>query len=248
MKRHAFTLAETLITLGIIGVVAALTIPNLISHYQEQVTVNKLLKSYSILEQAFTSAINENGPVDTWCSQEDLWNACSIKIYETINPYLNVVKECDKGSENGCFNRSYKHRFKDATASVNSRSVVLSDGMSISFNANTGGSVKNLWCKGSKTAGKAAGYCGAISVDVDGLKGKNTVDVDLFGFYLFKDGIAPRGMPKEDTWTESFDDQCLGKGYYSGSACSGWIIINKNMDYLHCPDKLGWNKAKSCKE
>ncbi len=38
MYRKGFTLAEVLITLGIIGVVAAITIPSLITNYQKTVT------------------------------------------------------------------------------------------------------------------------------------------------------------------------------------------------------------------
>ena len=41
----AFTLSEVLITLGIIGIVAAMTLPALIGNYQKHVTVNKLKKS-----------------------------------------------------------------------------------------------------------------------------------------------------------------------------------------------------------
>lgn len=44
MKHKAFTLAETLITIGIIGVVAAMTIPILIKNYKAQVTATKLKK------------------------------------------------------------------------------------------------------------------------------------------------------------------------------------------------------------
>ena len=48
MKR-GFTLAEVLITLGIIGVVAAITIPNLMTHFQQEQTVTKLKKAYSVI-------------------------------------------------------------------------------------------------------------------------------------------------------------------------------------------------------
>lgn len=48
IMKKAFTLAEVLITLGIIGVVAALTIPNLISHYQKEKTVTQLKKNFSL--------------------------------------------------------------------------------------------------------------------------------------------------------------------------------------------------------
>ena len=47
MNKKGFTLAEVLITFGIIGVVAAITMPMLITHYQKQATVNQLKKAYS---------------------------------------------------------------------------------------------------------------------------------------------------------------------------------------------------------
>lgn len=54
MKKHkAFTLAETLITLGIIGVVAAITIPGLIYNYKAHRLQSQFLKSYSTLQQVF---------------------------------------------------------------------------------------------------------------------------------------------------------------------------------------------------
>ena len=56
----AFTLAEVLITLGIIGVVAAMTMPVLIQNHQEKVTVTRLKKAYSILSQAYMSSSAEN--------------------------------------------------------------------------------------------------------------------------------------------------------------------------------------------
>ncbi|MEE3350319.1 MAG: type II secretion system protein, partial [Candidatus Gastranaerophilaceae bacterium] len=60
-NKLAFTLAEVLITLGIIGVVAALTLPALIQNYQKQVYVNALKKSVSTLENGFKMALAEDG-------------------------------------------------------------------------------------------------------------------------------------------------------------------------------------------
>ena len=65
-KRVAFTLAEVLITLGIIGVVAAFTLPSVIAKYQEKVWTTSYLRVYSLLENAYRSAIYENGTVDNW--------------------------------------------------------------------------------------------------------------------------------------------------------------------------------------
>ena len=62
----AFTLAEVLITLGIIGVVAAMTIPTLISNYKAKVYGTRLKEFYSIMSQAVMLSEIENGPKSTW--------------------------------------------------------------------------------------------------------------------------------------------------------------------------------------
>ena len=60
-EKSGFTLAEVLITLGIIGVVAAMTIPTLITNYQKHVTVTKLQKAISILNQAYKLSYDDVG-------------------------------------------------------------------------------------------------------------------------------------------------------------------------------------------
>ncbi len=65
-KNNAFTLAEVLITLGIIGVVAAMTIPNLIQSNFEKRTVTILRETQSILSQAIRMAEEEYGDVSGW--------------------------------------------------------------------------------------------------------------------------------------------------------------------------------------
>ena len=52
MERAGFTLAEVLITLGVIGIVAALTMPALIANYQKKVLETRIKKFYSVLNQA----------------------------------------------------------------------------------------------------------------------------------------------------------------------------------------------------
>lgn len=55
IKMSAFTLAEVLITLGIIGIVAAMTIPTLITNHQKRQTVVKLQRAISVMNQAYLS-------------------------------------------------------------------------------------------------------------------------------------------------------------------------------------------------
>lgn len=84
-KLKAFSLAEILITLGIIGVVAALTIPSVIEKHQKKVTVTKLKQTYSILYQAIKTSEIDNGPVTEW-------NSGNNKTY--LYPYLKIIKVC----------------------------------------------------------------------------------------------------------------------------------------------------------
>ena len=111
MKR-AFTLAEVLITLGIIGVVAALTIPTLIANYQEKQTVSRLTKAYATISNAYQMAKVENGELSDWGFTANATNGTTnpeTGEYEiadtTVNnsnlfwakmvPYLKVVKHTD---------------------------------------------------------------------------------------------------------------------------------------------------------
>ena len=71
-EKLAFTLAEVLITLGVIGVVAAITIPGLITSYNKKITETRLAKFYSVFNQAIRLSVAENGDVDTW---DDYWSA-----------------------------------------------------------------------------------------------------------------------------------------------------------------------------
>lgn len=101
--KKAFTLAEVLITLGIIGVVAAMTMPSLIQSYKERETVSRVKKFYSMINQALLLAINENGPVDEWdfteIDQETGINV-SNKFFEYLRPHLKIAKDC--GTQSGC--------------------------------------------------------------------------------------------------------------------------------------------------
>ena len=98
MGIKGFTLAETLITLGIIGVVAALTIPALITNHQKEVTLNKLKETYSLLGQAFKSATVENGGdmsyLFTNSSDTDNQKFAEKFIAKNIIPYVNVIEDC----------------------------------------------------------------------------------------------------------------------------------------------------------
>ncbi len=71
-KKFAFTLSEVLITLGIIGIVAAVTIPPLVSNYRKNVLKTQFIKKYAEISQAVLLAKSEtNGNFKEYCTQYD---------------------------------------------------------------------------------------------------------------------------------------------------------------------------------
>lgn len=100
----AFTLAEVLITLGIIGVVAALTLPSLVGNYKRKVTENKVKKFYSVMSQATGRAIAENGSMEYWDGFSSHHNGKEMQQWfnKYLKPYLNITDEwIDKDEESG---------------------------------------------------------------------------------------------------------------------------------------------------
>lgn len=84
-----FTLAEVLITLGIIGVVAALTIPTLIENYQKHETVTKLQRAISVINQAYKLSFDDVGEPN---SAFEIGNETYFKTY--WQPYIKVLTYC----------------------------------------------------------------------------------------------------------------------------------------------------------
>ncbi len=101
---RAFTLAEVLITLGVIGVVAALTLPVLIANYNNHITEVRLKKFYSIFNQAIQQSIADNGDTSTWDysfngqydndkqeTPEDYSGILNGNFDKYIAPYMKIV-------------------------------------------------------------------------------------------------------------------------------------------------------------
>lgn len=91
--KFGFTLAEVLITLSVIGVVAALTIPPLVQSYKKHVVETRLKKFYSVINQAITLAELDYGPRETWIG---LAKGGVADRTEWVNkyfvPYMKTIK------------------------------------------------------------------------------------------------------------------------------------------------------------
>ena len=89
--KSAFTLAEVLITLGIIGVVASLTMPSLNQKLQDQRNMSALKKGYSVLQQATNLAISEHEGPEYWGMVDNSVESVT-NVYNHYKPYFNMMR------------------------------------------------------------------------------------------------------------------------------------------------------------
>lgn len=235
--KQGFTLAEVLITLGVIGVVSAITMPSVINHYKEKQTVTQLKKTYSVLGQAFQNIIAEYGTPDNW----DLEDANSFR--DLFAKYLKYIKKCDSG-ESGC---EPEHIYwlkgleiKDYNSYNTNPAfshLILNDGTILNFYLNPISYDKTC----STTVNGIDNQCRlTIHTDINNFKAPNTWGKDRFQFSLTKTKIIPTGADQT-----KFEEDCLSSTGY-GENCSAWVLMNENLDYLHCND-LSWNGKTKCK-
>lgn len=120
-----FTLAEVLITLTIVGIIASMTIPSLTIGHQKQVYVHKLKKTYTTLSNAYKKLVFDNSG--------NLQYSNHNNFRDNFTPYLNHIKTCDlKASAGACWAED-TYVPDVAPPEVNHATIVLSDGSSVTF-------------------------------------------------------------------------------------------------------------------
>lgn len=219
-----FTLAEVLITLGIIGVVAAMTIPTLISNHQKKQTVVKLQKAISVMNQAYRLAYDDVGE-----TTPDEARALGAQGYfdKFWAPYIKVQSIC-KRNVGGC---GYGEEFpwKLTNGNVYRLGVGTYDSR-VAFTSMDGFFYIVVTYTGDKDNEITSS---SIYVDINGTAKPNTLGKDVFILDRKNDGekggvVVPLGSTQSDA------------------------IINANCSFtgsgLYCAEKIkrsGWNIDKS---
>ena len=235
-KQIAFTLAETLIVMGIIGVVAALTLPNLNSSTGEKEKVAKVKKIYQNLQDAYGRATAVYGPFDEWFKNDATQKAATKRTAERFTEFMKVSKNCGMETGKGCFADTYYFLDSDSgdqSADIDDSfyKVVLADGTSLGFLGNNSGSYL------------------LIEVDIDGPnKGSSMYNRDIFAFTIDSDNeLVPDGYQQTGNLNKA--SFCVGN-----EGCTAWVIKNDNMDYLKADSsgkcngvQLNWDTQTTCK-
>ena len=175
-RKAAFTLAEVLITLGVIGIVAAMTMPVLTANYQKTVLKNQFKKAYSTYQQALLKTSFDNGG-DISCyynadnSGDKVLTNCP-SFYEAFTKELKVTKICENNTECNTNYSGITYTGGCSTSlSLQSKQYVLADG-TIIFPYTDGINYPLFF------------------VDINGLKGPNKPGYDLFSFMIMRKEIV----------------------------------------------------------
>lgn len=225
-KNHAFTLAEILTTLGIIGVLAALTIPELITNYKAKKFRSQFLKSYSTVQQVFKQMEADEVSLDPTTYAGGTMHTIFLK-------YLQNTVDCGKGnnSSNKNFPQCYDYKkssskaytaidgkTKLGSAWFDDGQIVLSDGALLMF--------ENPNLPSTYT------FYAWVFVDLNGFNNKpNRLGIDLFAFE-FLDGEL-RTMGDLQTKYNNIDKYCnfeKDSDVYNGIACAK--LAKENPDYF----------------
>ena len=236
MKKFAFTLAEVLITLGIIGIVAAMTLPAIIQKQQEKVTVTKVKEAYSIISQAYFRAIEENGgDISTWDCAKYTTVTGGACVVDEFKKFLNFISDREERPNDSIPYSLNLQPINNNAHYKNLYSLTLANGFILKFASSyhSCDTYKN-W-----DVAEIEKFRCAIYVDINGEKGPNALGRDVFTFKIHKNTISPAGNVTEPYYY--FDRVCkinaqneFWDGGVNGMSCTGWVIANENLDYLHC--------------
>ena len=224
MKKNAFTLAEVLLTLAIIGVVAALTIPAVITKVSKDQYVVGLKKAYNTLKAVEREAIQEHGPMENWD-----WSGTITETFGTyFRPHFDILKDCGADTDDGCFAGANEWKAINGTVRTDSLNgstsyrIITSDGVAFRF-----------WKNGTSIS--APDRMGWFLIDVNGKKGPNMLGRDIFGFNIYPTkGIKPEGMLSTTDENSPISTDTVN-GPTGGSSCNtecssdacGWYCTAK---------------------
>jgi len=220
LQKTAFTLAEVLVTLAIIGVVSALTVPGLMNSYQKQTYITQLHKVYNEMSQALTQYKTDRNAINLFeaglNSQE---NADTF-----IETYFKVINKCDTMAP-PCFANASEYKTLAGT------SAVIGSG-STSYKTYTlasGAAIRPLYrLEGEKLIN--------VLVDINGTKGPNIMGRDFFWLGIYNNGMiddysATASPPLSSTTRETLFTTYCQKGT-GAEGCFG-KILNDNWQMTY---------------
>ena len=221
-RKAAFTLAEVLITLGIIGVVAALTMPSLIAKFQHKALESQFKKSVSVVSQVILKTKTDMG-LDNLYSYCTAYSSADDHYYNDAECYKYMYKNllviespyaATPVNPQDAISKSNIKREEGSIRTYNGKQTVTSDALAASgypiFST-------NLMPDGSFVDIQIRERNFIVGVDVNGEKGPNKLGHDVFLFTLSnKDFLTYFGKPDNSVTDEKVEEDIANGSYPQG--------------------------------
>ena len=211
-KKCGFTLSEIIISLGIIGVIASLTLPSLMTTYNKKVYVSQLQKVYNTLDNALQELqVEEDGMDLSSTSLNPNKNPNGVQKFFTER--LKIVNKCSAGNITNCIGTDYKG-LKGAVKDfpTDADCAILKSGQTVCMKANTP---------------DAEGKILDVYIDVNGPKKPNVYGRDAYLLKVNKAGNIAEYFEVPATYSPSqCTDGSYGLGCFTRIMSKGWV-----MDY-----------------
>lgn len=241
MKNKGFTLSEVLITLGIVAVIAALTIPTMINNSKHKEFETAFLNTYSILDNASDDLIaddNEGSIAGEYNTPEDLLNAlkAKLKVSKTCTPATSIGTCWAADVKTLSNNMNFGNVYYNPSDANSSDTIILDDGVSLfvdkgAYDGNCTGAAGNPYHK----PGADHNFCALVFVDTNGVKSPNIMGRDVFTlYYIDKVGFVPDGDANTDDYGTGNWDLCTtsaSSDNWNGGTCGGRILQEDGMNY-----------------
>lgn len=215
-KRYkAFTLAEVLITLGIIGVVAAITISTLIKNTNDAEFKTALKKNYAILSQATMQLAQDNGGTIKNISTASFGDAFAYRIssyvkYTTISAPTFISNGLNP--QGTCWASTTTIKRLDGTPGAWGHDFYIDNGNSGCLTT-MDGAYWASWRYDVNCNSFAVADCTIVYIDVNGAAGPNQQGRDVYGFHIKEDGrVTPWTVGENMTYFGTLDCSTYGNG------------------------------------
>lgn len=218
-KQKGFTLAEVLITMVILGIIAAFTIPNLTQNIEKSKNKSIFKETYSALNQATKRIMADNGG-----TMKGITISGDHATFKSrYAGYLNLIKNCSwANNKPNCWHNDgdWFYMNGETAPSATGIGVVAASGAYIQF------FLVRQDCDYAPFGGSSFNnICARLEVDVNGVKGPNSYGKDIFAIFITENGVKPNGIPGSYTYCDINNPD---QRYYRGEGCAAKVLLDQD--------------------
>lgn len=234
-KVYAFTMAEVLLVVAVIGITAALALPNLSKSVDEDKYVMLVKSTYSELDTGISRMLADKSLDEIYIDAGASSDAQKSKaVVDELSKYIKIGTNCGN-SLTQCYNLSKTYTYYDGS-SISGKSWTSTRGSSAAAFTMPSGAVVILYPSGNNMY---------VDFDVDGAKGSSKSGMDIYTAIISTNSDS-NGVFTSDLYTHSKNAKRTGNQSFDKSYDAlDWVLSIGNMDYLHC-NNLNWSTKHQC--